>query len=219
MRTTLTGVCALLILSGCAGGNDTDPAAGTAAPGGTGTPEPPTSEPGTSERGTSEPGTSEPGTSGSEDAGGTATCEHPAGFRVSHPADWTVNPGEVLPECSWFAAESFDVPTATDARIADITLRVVEGSRPPSRWGDVEDIRAVEVGGLTGLRLERVAGPGLYPTGTPILTYVVDLPSTSEAGRTLVASTVGLARFDHERGVEVLDAMMASLVLDSTDGA
>ena len=53
----------------------------------------------------------------------------------------------------------------------------------------------------------------------PILTYVVDLASASEAGRSLVASTVGLERFDHEQGVEVLAAMMASLVLDTTDGA
>lgn len=194
MRTTLAGVCALLLLAGCAGGDGTDP-------------------------GRSEPGASEPGASGSAGAWRTTTCAHPAGFRVTHPADWSVNPGEVLPKCSWFAAESFDVPTATDARIADITLRVVEGHRPPSSWVDVAASRTVEVGGLPGLRLERVAGPGLYPAGTPILTYVIDLPSASDAGRTLVASTVGLARFDHERDVDVLDAMMASLVLDTTDGA
>lgn len=186
MRGILTGACALLLLSGCAADRSRDPAASPA------------------------PGTS-PVDTGSES--GTSECAHSAGFRVSHPADWSVNPGTTLPVCSWFAAESFDVPEATDARIADVTLKVVAGARPPSVWPDIVASTAVEVGGRPGLRLERLAGPGFYPVDTPITTYVVDLPRGRAAGDTLVATTVGLPRFDYERNVAVLDAMMASLVL------
>ncbi|SOC50831.1 hypothetical protein SAMN05660748_3590 [Blastococcus aggregatus] len=185
MRPMLAGACALLVLCGCTATGSPDPAAS------------PTH------------GTSPADTGG---ASGTGDCTHPAGFRVSHPADWSVNPGTTLPACSWFAAESFDVPEATDVRIADITLKVVEGSRPPSAWPDVTATTAVEVGGRPGLRLERLTGPGLHPVDTPITTYVVDLPGNSD-GDTLVASTVGLPRFDYERNVAVLESMMASLVL------
>lgn len=186
MRTILAGACALLVLSGCGADEGRGAAASPA------------------------PGTPSVDTRSGPDS---SDCTHPAGFRVSHPADWSVNPGVTLPACSWFAAESFDVPEASDARIADITLRVVEGPRPPSSWGDVTSSTAVDVGGLPALRLERRANPGLYPSGTPITTYVVDLPEGSTAQDTLVASTVGLPPFDYERNVAVLDAMMASLVL------
>lgn len=188
MRTILAGACALLVLSGC--GAD-------GSRGATASPAPAPATPSVDGRAESD----------------SSDCTHPAGFRVSHPADWSVNPAATLPACSWFAAEPFDVPEATDGRIADITLRVVEGERPPSAWGDVTNSTAVEVGGLPALRLERHAGPGFYPRGTPITTYVVDLPEGSAAQDTLVASTVGLPPFDYERNVAVLDAMMASLVL------
>ena len=132
---------------------------------------------------------------------------------ASAGAPTAVNPGTTVPACSWFAAESFDVPEASDVRLADITLRTVEEARPPAVWSDVAVSTAVEVGGRPGVRLERNTGPGLYPAGTPITTYVVDLPEGSAAENTLVASTVGLPPFDYERNVAVLDAMMASLVL------
>jgi hypothetical protein len=196
MRTMLAALCALLVVAGCGGTDAASPAASRA----------PESPPASTE--------------GSSD---TSECTSPAGFRVSHPADWSVNPGRVLPVCSWFAAESFAVPGATDARIADITLKVVEGNRPTSTWPDVTASTAVEVGGRPGVRLERAAGPGLYPAGTLITTYVVDLPADPSAGAstgtTLVASTVSLPRFDYPRNVEVLDAMMASLVVDAASGA
>ena len=125
MRQMIAGACALLVLCGCGVNESRDPAAAPA-----------------------------PGTSPADIGGGSGTsdCTHPAGFRVSHPAEWSVNPGTTLPDCSWFAAESFDVPEATDVRIADITLKVVEGPRPPSAWPDVTASTTVEVGGRPALR-------------------------------------------------------------------
>jgi hypothetical protein len=62
--------------------------------------------------------------------------------------------------------------------------------------------------------VEQTAGPGFYPEGTPITTYVVDLGPARTDGAVLVARTVGLPGADYDRNVDVLDAMMASLVLD-----
>ena len=144
----------------------------------------------------------------------TARCDHPAGFSVGYPADWSVNSGEVLPLCSWFDGESFSVPEATDVRIAAVTLSVRPVDEVVAGWPDETARTRVDVGGRAAVRVEQVAGPGFYPAGTPITTYVVDLGSERAGGGVLVADTVGLPGFDHDRNVEVLDAMMASLVFD-----
>lgn len=143
-------------------------------------------------------------------------CTHPAGIRVTHPADWSVNPGDVLPVCSWFAAEPFAVPEGSDAGAADVMLSVRPGEQVPARWPDETARTRVEVAGRTAVRTEQVTSPGLYPAGTPITTYVVDLDGDAGA---LVARTVGLPGRDHARNVEVLDAMMESLVLGAPSGA
>ncbi|MDK3255874.1 hypothetical protein [Blastococcus capsensis] len=144
----------------------------------------------------------------------TARCDHPAGFSVAYPADWSVNSGEVLPLCSWFDGESFSVPEATDVRIAAITLSVRPADELVAEWPDETARTSVDVGGRAAMRVEQVTGPGFYPAGTPITTYVVDLGAQLPDGGVLVADTVGLPGFDHDRDVEVLDAMMASLVFD-----
>ena len=56
------------------------------------------------------------------------------------------------------------------------------------------------------MRNEQVTTPGLYPAGTRITTWAVDL-----GGRTLLADAVELPRGDHERAVAALDAMVESL--------
>lgn len=185
MRTMLAGACALLVLTGC-GGGDAQPAAAPPVASGT--------------------ATSDAGT-----AGRTSDCTHPAGFRVTHPADWQVNPGRVLPVCSWFDEETFAVPEASGIRTADITFSVRPVAELPTRWPDETARAGVDVDGRAALRLEQLTTLGFYPAGTPITAYVVDLETDGSA---LVASTVGLAGTDYARNVAVLDAMMASLVLD-----
>lgn len=187
MRTMLAGVCALLFLTGC-GGSDPDPESAAAPPvaSGTASPEP-----------------------------GTVDCAHPAGFRVSHPADWQVNPGRVLPVCSWFADEAFTVPEASGIQTADITFSVRPVAELPAQWPD-ETVRSrVDVDGRAAVRLEQEATLGFYPAGTPITVYVLDLETD---GTALVARTVGLPGTDYTSNVAVLDAMMASLVLDPASG-
>ena len=185
MRTILAGVCTLLVLTGCGSAD-----AGSTAP-------PPVA-----------PVADAPAPGA---AGRTAECTHPAGFRVTHPADWQVNAGRVLPVCSWFAEEEFTVPEASGVRTADITFSVRPVAELPTEWPDETARAGVDIDGRASVRLEQVATLGFYPAGTPITTYVVDLESD---GTALVASTVGLPGTDYARNVAVLDAMMASLVLD-----
>ncbi|WP_324277196.1 hypothetical protein [Blastococcus brunescens] len=186
MRHLLAGACSLLFLTAC---------------GGTGTPT--SSGPDPAPARTDVPAGVE-----------TAHCASPEGYRVEHPVDWHVNPGDVLPGCSWFAAEPFAVPEASDVRVADIALSVQPVSDLSARLPDETARSTVEVGGRPALRLELVTGPGFYPEGTPITTYVVDLGPARKGEEVLVADAVGLPGVDHERNVEVLDAMMASLALD-----
>lgn len=138
-----------------------------------------------------------------------AGCTNPAGFSVAFPEEWSVNGGGVLPACSWFDPEPFVVPEASDVRTA-ITFSV--GSDVVPAWPDEVGRSTVEIGGWEAVRVEQVTTAGLYPAGTPIVTYAVDLGQ----GQSLLAETVGLPGEDHERNVEVLDAMMASLGLSGT---
>jgi hypothetical protein len=188
MRHLVAGACSLALLTAC-GGTDTGDSTGPRVG----------------------------GDSASATAGaGTTRCDSREGFRVDRPADWSVNPGEVLPPCSWFAADPFPVPEASDVRIADVTLTVEAGLERTTPWPDETARSTVEVAGRPAIRIEQVTGPGFYPAGTPITTYVVDLGPGRDDGAVLVADTVGLPGSDYDRNVEVLDAMMASMRLEAS---
>jgi hypothetical protein len=146
------------------------------------------------------------------DEGLGASCTGPAGLRVSYPAGWAVNRGETVPACTMFSPEPFTVPPYSDVRVAAIVLKVSDlpvdqaAAATPDETVRTEEV----VDGRPAVRTELVAGPGLWPEGTPVTRWVVDLGDA-----TLVADTVGLAPFDHERDVEVLDAMMRELDVDT----
>ncbi|SFK58097.1 hypothetical protein [Geodermatophilus ruber] len=141
---------------------------------------------------------------------GTTPCPNPEGFTVPVPAGWSGNSAGVLPACSWFGPGEVVVPEASDARTTPITFQVQPVPLPEATatTDEVRRTEALEVDGHHAVRTELVTRAGLYPVGTPITTYAVDLD-----GRTLVADAVGLAAFDHGRDVAVLDAMMAGLDL------
>lgn len=149
-----------------------------------------------------------PATPGS--AAGTATCTSPQGYEIDHPAGWVANDAGVLPACSWFGPAPFEVPEASDVRTAPITVEVLPVPLAEAGpIGEVRDQEAVRVDGRAAVRSELTAGPGLYPLGTPITSYAVELGGE----RTLVAEAVGLPGWDHARDVDVLDAMMRTLDL------
>jgi hypothetical protein len=138
-----------------------------------------------------------------------ASCTSPEGFAIEHPDDWSVNPGDVAPACTRFSPEPFEVEPNTDARGAAIVFDVepVDFDRASRARADEESRTPVVVDGRDGVRVERVTRDGLYPVGTRIATYIIDLGSDG----TLVANSVDVGGTDYARAVEVLDAMMGTL--------
>jgi hypothetical protein len=184
VRSLLTGACTL-VLAACAtgapsaAGPATVPAVPTVVPAGT-------------------------------DAGAPTTCSSPAGYTVALPAGWTTNPDGVLPACSWFAPGPFEVPEASDVRTAPITLEVLPLPFPEAAAPTPDEVArtALTVDGRPAVRVGVLTGPGLYPEGTAITWYAVDL-----GGQTLVADAVALPGGDHAAEVAALDAMVAGLDL------
>jgi hypothetical protein len=175
----------LALVAGCA-----DPAAGPAVP-------------------TGEPvAASGPGAAAAPGPG--SSCTGPSWVTVRYPAGWVTNGGGAVPACSMFGADDFPVVPASDVRTAPIAVGVedlpfdVAAAALPDETGRAE--RTVD--GHRAVRIESVAGPGLWPEGTPSVRWVVDLGAS-----VLVADAVGLAPFDHARDVEVLDAMAAGFDL------
>ena len=136
------------------------------------------------------------------------SCTSPAGYRVGFPADWSTNEAGVLPTCTWFGPGEVVVPEASDVRTAPVTLRVVDAPLAEVAVPVPDEVARteVEVGGRPAVRTEQVTTPGLYPEGTRITTWALDL-----GGRTLLADAVELPGGDHDRAVAVLDDMVEGL--------
>lgn len=208
-RLRLLAAAAAVVLPGCGGADDGGAAAPPSEPAaGTSSAEPASPSP---EAPSTEPGEGAPGSVELD-----ASCTNPAGFVVHHPADWTVNPGEVVPSCSRFAPGEMTLREATDVRVAAIALSVepVAFERVTAQRPDETARAELTVDGQDAVRIERVTRDGLYPTGTPLTTYAVRLDDDEDGPRTLVADTIGLPGADHERNVDVLDAMVRRLELD-----
>ncbi|MGY1826001.1 AMIN-like domain-containing (lipo)protein [Blastococcus sp. SYSU DS0541] len=150
------------------------------------------------------------------------TCTSPAGFAIDHPSDWSVNAGETVPSCSRFSPQDFDVPDATDVRVAAIAVSVepVPFDRVTQGQPGEQARRELTVDDRDAVRIERTAtGEGFWPEGMPSTRYAIALEDGENGPRTLVADTVGLPRFDYERNVAVLDAMIETLDLDAAPEA
>lgn len=144
-----------------------------------------------------------------------AACESPAGFAIGHPASWLTNPGDVVPACSQFHPQPFQLPPASDARVAAVVASV-----QPVPFADLaaprlspEQVRAeTTVDGLPAVRLEyQDSGQGLWPAGTPITQYLVDLSPSGRNPQTLSIDTIGLEGFDYATNQVVLDRMVRTL--------
>jgi hypothetical protein len=137
------------------------------------------------------------------------SCTSAAGYRVEFPADWATNADGALPACSWFGpGEEVVVPEASDARTTPVALQVVDAPLAQVAVPMPDEVARteLEVGGRPAVRTEQVTTVGLYPEGTRITTWALDLD-----GRTLVADTVELPGGDHERAVAVLYGMVQTL--------
>jgi hypothetical protein len=137
------------------------------------------------------------------------SCTSAAGYRVAFPADWATNTDGVLPACSWFGpGAEVVVPEASDARTAPVALQVVDAALAQVAVPAPDEVARteLEVAGRAAVRTEQVTTVGLYPEGTRITTWALDLD-----GRTLVADAVELPGGDHERAVAVLDEMVQTL--------
>ena len=105
------------------------------------------------------------------------SCTGPDGYRVELPAGWSTNDAGVLPACSWFGPGEVVVPEASDVRTAPVTLRVVDAPLAEAAVPMPDEVGRTElvVGGRQAVRIEQVTTLGLYPAGTRITTWALDL--------------------------------------------
>jgi hypothetical protein len=144
-------------------------------------------------------------------------CESPEGYTIEYPAEWMTNPGDTAPTCGQFHPEDFEV-TATDERLAAVTVYIdpvpfSEVTAPdPERNAD----RAVTaIDGLQAVRLEfEASGTGLWPEGTPITMYAIDVTPADGEPATMFVDTMGLSTFDYETNQIVLDRMARTIDVD-----
>lgn len=199
-----------LALAACGDGGD----GRDAGPGASG------SQPGTTEATTTDSTTTQPETR--TPGGQLVRCESPAGFVIGRPESWHTNSGEVVPECSQLHPEPFEVPEGTDERVAAITAYI--DPVPFSQIAAPDDARDADrantaIDGLHAVRLDyETDGGGLWPEGTAITLYAVDLGEDSDGEpRTLFIDTVGLEPFDYGRNQVVLDRVARSVEVTLDD--
>lgn len=146
-----------------------------------------------------------------------ARCDSPEGYTIHYPESWHTNPGDVVPTCGWFHPEPFEVPGATDERVAAISVYVdpVPFAEVAAPDADRQADRAVTaIDGRQAVRLEYEAGAdSLWPQGTPITLYAIDV-STESRQQTLLIDTVGLTPFDYQTNRTVLDQMAPTIDIE-----
>lgn len=228
MRPTTTILAlALILVSACNGTGDTqatdeptDPSSPTSTSVATTTTAASTTTASTTTASTTSSSAPTTTATGEETVRLTARCDSPEGYAVSYPEEWSTNPGEVLAKCSRFHPEPFDVPQGTDERVAAIAAYVdpvpfTEVAAPD----DTRDAdRAVTtVDGLQAVRLAyETGGEGLWPEGTPVTLYAIDV-GTDSGSRTLIVDTIGLSQFDYRQNQQVLDRMVRTLDIQMQD--
>ena len=150
----------------------------------------------------------------------TQSCIHDErGVRVTvrYPEGWHVNDEKAQP-CSAFDPDPFELqPGSEFPRTLAVVLRVepLEFDSATTVTGVLVEERRLSVDGRAAARQEIVTtGEGLAPAGLMSVRYVVD----GGVERSAVATTFDVEGNDFERGVEVLDAMMAALEIEPRNG-
>lgn len=133
------------------------------------------------------------------------------GFTIRYPDGWHTNGGDVLPACSLFHPEPFEVPEATEvtgiavmARREPVELERIAGA---DRGFEVLARADVEIAGREAIQRETEStGEALLPAGVRSTQYLVAVD-----GETLMLETVEFEGLDYERNRRVLDAMAQTL--------
>ena len=139
----------------------------------------------------------------------TQDCRSPDGFAISYPTGW----GAVA-DCGQFGPTPIDEPEpATDERAGVISAYVdpVPFDRVSAPTDREQSRMSTTVDDRPTVRTEATTADALYPAGTPIVRWLVDLGS--ERTLFLTAVDVGDPAVDFERTIEVLDAMAMSIRL------
>ncbi|MGH3443704.1 MAG: hypothetical protein ACRDUY_16985 [Nitriliruptorales bacterium] len=153
-----------------------------------------------------------PGITGPLAFGQSDECVGPT-WSVELPADWHTNEGQVLPPCSIFHPEQFELEEATQIPF-DLAVTVREdqvdfetASGEDTRGVDVTSRSEATVDGRTAVVIDGVGtGETLIPEGLEFREYVVDLD-----GAVLIASTYAEGELDFEEKTAILDQMMQTL--------
>lgn len=149
---------------------------------------------------------------------GWERCENPEGFSIAYPGDWTTNDGSVTEPCSLFDPEAFEVPEATDARVAAVSAYVDdvpfnEVAAPEAG----EDHATTVVDGHQAVRTEGPAGE-FYGDHTQRAAYAIDLALGVDDGPgTLFVDVVDVDDVAYDDAVSVLDRMVKTIDLDVED--
>lgn len=136
-------------------------------------------------------------------------------WSVEFPFGWQTNEGQVLPPCSVFHAEEFELEEGTQIPF-DLAVTILEEQvdfeTATSGQGGGIEIRSQEqmtVASRDAVLLDAVGtGETLIPEGVEFRQYIVDLD-----GAVLLASTYSEGELDFEEKKAILDQMMQTLEL------
>ena len=141
-------------------------------------------------------------------------CTSPHGYSVSYPSGWQTNSGDVIPLCSAFDPDPFEIPRDSEmpfeiAVTIDVDAVAFETTSASSRWEKVLSSERTTIAGRPAIRVEAEAtGEGLADRGMRSLRYVVDLGD----GKSLIATTWATGA-SYERDKEILARMVQTLSL------
>lgn len=135
-------------------------------------------------------------------------CVNDAGFAISYPSTWHTDGG-----CTWFHPHPFEVPVATDGDFAANSARVEPMPFQPGDPGQARNVVRTDlvIDGHQAVKHEYESEDGLWPDGTPIASYVVDVGQVEGRESILVVDTIGLDKFDFELNEVVLDRMATTI--------
>ena len=137
------------------------------------------------------------------------------GFSVSYPEGWHSNEGAVVPPCTAFDPEPFEIPRESEMPFEIAVVIGVEEAdfgelARPSIYERVLSTERLAVDGRPALRIEAEAsGEGLAPRGMRSLRYVIDLGG----GKSLIATTHDTDSANYESEKRTLAVMVESLDL------